>query len=80
MFDAAAIHHHHQIGQRHRFFLAMGDMDEGDSEFALQALQLFPHLDAQEGVESGERLIQKQHPRLHDQRPRQGHALLLPAG
>src|SRR3546814_10060185 len=38
LFDLAAVHHHHQVGQRHRLLLAVGDMDEADAEFLLQAL------------------------------------------
>ena len=34
-----------QVGQRHRLFLAVRDMDEGDAEPRLQRLQLGAHLD-----------------------------------
>ena len=37
LLDAAAVHHHNHIGERHRLFLAVGDVDEGNAEFALQA-------------------------------------------
>ena len=44
LHDAAVIHHHHQIGQRQRFLLAMGNVDEADAEFTLQTFQFFPHM------------------------------------
>ena len=74
------VHHDHEVGQRHRLFLAMGDVDEGDAELGLQALQLRAHLDAQERVERRERLVEQQDLRLGDQGARQRDALLLPAG
>ena len=78
--DHAVLHHHHQIRHRHRLILAVRDVDEGDLEFALQPLQFLAHLDAQERIERGQRLIQQQNFRMRDQRPRQSHALLLAAG
>ncbi|MDT4852710.1 hypothetical protein FQZ97_869520 [compost metagenome] len=80
LFDAAVVHHHHGVGQGHRLFLRMGDMDEGQAELALPVAQFGTHLDAQEGVERGERLVEQQHAGLGDERTRQRHALLLAAG
>ena len=44
LLDPAAVHHHHEVGERHRLVLAVGDVDEGDAELLLQALQLDAHL------------------------------------
>ena len=37
--DLTAAHDADAVGQHHRFFQVMGDMDEGDTELAVQALQ-----------------------------------------
>ena len=79
LFDVALVHHHHGVGQCHRFFLRVGDVDEGEAQLLLPAAQLGTHLDAQEGVECGQRLVQQQYTRLRDERPRQRHTLLLAA-
>jgi len=71
------MHHDHQIGQRHRFVLAVGDMDKGDAELALQPLQLLEHEAAQERVERRERLVEQQNLRLGDKRSRERNPLLL---
>jgi len=62
----------------------VGDVDEGDADvavadLALDALELDLHLLAQLQVERSQRLVQEQHARVHDQRPRERHALLLAA-
>ena len=51
---------HDEVGERHRLVLAVGDVDEGDAELLLQALQLGAHLDAQERIERRERLVEQQ--------------------
>jgi hypothetical protein len=51
LLDQAVVHHHHQIGERHRLLLAVGDVDEADAELGLQALQLVAHAHAQERIE-----------------------------
>ena len=58
----------------------MGDVDGGDAQFLLDAADLGAHGHAQLGVQVGQRLVKKQHARLHHQRAGQGHALLLAAG
>ena len=45
----------------------------------LPALQLGAHLDAQERIERGQRLVEEQHLGLGDERAGQRHALLLAA-
>ena len=80
LLDLALVHHHDLVGERHRLDLVVGDVDAGDAELLLDAADLGAHLLAQLGVQVGERLVHQQHLRLHHQRARQRHALLLPAG
>ena len=37
LLDPAVVHHHDEVGQRHRLFLAVRDVDEGDAELASAA-------------------------------------------
>ena len=80
LLDPALVHHHDVVGQRQRLVLAVGDLDEGDAELFLQALQLAAHPHPQERIERRERLVEEQDLRLGDQCARQRHALLLAAG
>ena len=77
--DVARLHHHDQIGQRHRLVLAVGDVNETDAEIALQPLQFAAHMLAQERIERRQRLVEQQHFWPRNQRARQRHALLLAA-
>ena len=79
LFDAAVIEHRDPIGHRQRFALIVGDEDKGDTQLALQLLQLALHLLAQFEIQRAERFVQQQHPRPIDQRARQRHALPLAA-
>jgi hypothetical protein len=38
LLDPARVHDHHQVGERHRLLLRVGDVDEGDAELALDRL------------------------------------------
>ena len=67
-------------GQRHRLDLVVGDVDDGLAEALVQLLDLDAHLDAQLGVEVGQRLVEQEHVRLAHQRPADGDALALAAG
>ncbi|MGY4597907.1 hypothetical protein ACVWXL_005653 [Bradyrhizobium sp. GM22.5] len=80
LLDPALLHHHHEIGERDRLELGMGDVNEGDTELLLHPPELLAHLHAELLVEGGQRLIEQKHPRLGDRRARQRHALLLAAG
>ena len=80
LLDPAVVHDDDQVGQRHRLFLAVRDVDEGDAERGLQLLQLGAHADLQERVERRQRLVEQQRFGIGDQRARQRHALLLAAG
>ena len=55
----------------------MGDVDAGDAQTLLDAPDLAAHLHTQFGVEVAQRLVEEEHFGLHDQRTRQGDALLL---
>ena len=68
------------MGQAHRLGLVVGHEDHRRPELALERLELGPGVDPQLGVEVRERLVHQEHPRLADDRPGQGDALLLAAG
>ena len=57
----------------------MRDIDRRRAVGALQFADLHAHVDAQLGVEIGERLVEHQQLRIDDERAGQRHALLLPA-
>ena len=80
LLDLAVAHHNDQVGKRHRLFLTVRDMDEGDAEVALEALEFGPHLDPQERIERRQRFVEQQDRRVGDERTGQGNALLLTAG
>ena len=80
LLDAAVVHDDDQVGQRHRLFLAVRDMDEGDAERRLQLLQFGAHADLQERIERRQRLVEQQRFRIGDQRAGERDALLLAAG
>ncbi len=58
----------------------MGHVDERDPDLLLDALELDLHLLAQLEVEGAERLVEEQHRRAVDERPRERDALGLAAG
>ena len=58
----------------------MGHEQEGGPDTRLQRFQLDAHLLPELGIEGGERLVEQQHVGIHDQGPRQGHALALATG
>ncbi|MCY1234030.1 hypothetical protein D9M72_465980 [compost metagenome] len=78
--DLAGGHHGDAVGKGQRFFLVVGDEDEGDAGFLLHPFQLHLHFLAQFQVERGERFVQQQHIRARRQGAGQGHPLLLAAG
>src|SRR4051794_4816024 len=61
LFDAAVVHHHDAVGQRHRFDLVVGDVDRGGADLLVYLLDFDPHLDAQFGVEVGQRFVEQEH-------------------
>jgi hypothetical protein len=80
LLDPARIHQDHDIGERHRLVLAVGDMDEGDAELALKLLQFRSHAQPQEWIKRGQRFVEQQDLRGCDQGAGERHALLLTAG
>ncbi len=76
----AFVHHRDRVRQGERLALVVSDVHGRDPELPLQALQLEAHALAQLRVEVGERLVEQEQLRLHDERPREREALLLPAG
>jgi len=58
----------------------VGDEDDGLVQLALQPQKFVLHLAADQRVERAERLVQEPQLRLHRQRSRDAHPLLLPAG
>ena len=79
LLDAAGVHHRDPMRQRERFGLVVRHVDERDADLLLQIDELDLHVLAELRVERRERLVQQQHRRMGDQRPRDRHALLLPA-
>jgi hypothetical protein len=67
------------VAERHRLGLVVGDVDGRDAEAPLQLGDVRAHLDAQLGVEVGERLVHQEHARLADDRPAHRDALALAA-
>ena len=65
---------------RQGLFLVVGDEDKRDAGVFLNLFQLLLHILAQLQVQCAQRLIQQQNLRLVDQRPGDGHPLLLAAG
>ena len=58
----------------------MGDVDGGDAEVLLHLLELVPKLDPELRVQVGEGLVHADDGGVGDQRPGDGHTLLLAAG
>ena len=79
LLDAPVVEHGDAVRQCHRLCLVVRDEDHGHAELAVQAADLQLHLLAQVLVERRQRFVHQHHPRLEHQRPRQRHALLLPA-
>ena len=77
LHDAPFIHHRNFMAERERFALVMGDVNRGQAEIALDALQFKAHAVTQLRIEVGERLIEQKQFRLHDKCARQRQALLL---
>ena len=73
-------HQDDRVGDVDRLGLVMGDEDRGDRVVVVQLAHQPTHLHPELDVKLGERLVEQQHLRLQDQRPGQGHPLLLAAG
>ena len=80
LHDLARPHDRDVRRQRQRLDLVVRDVDRGDAQLALQALELEAQRLAQLGVQVGQRLVEQQQRRLDDERAGQGQPLLLTAG
>ena len=80
LLDAAGVHDHHAVGERHRFDLVVRDVDRGSADLLVHFLDLGAHLHAQLGVQVGQRLVEQEHLRIAHDRAPHGHALALAAG
>ena len=80
LLQAPLMHHGDARGERHRLDLVVGHVDRGLAECLVQLLDLGPHLDAELGVEIGERLVEQEERRVADQRPAHRDPLALAAG
>ena len=79
LLDDALAEHGDAVGHAHRLDLVVRHVDERPAEVALQALELRAHLEPEQGVERGERLVEEQRPRVADERPTERDALPLAA-
>ena len=61
LLDAAIVECDDPVGQRHRFDLVVRDVDHGGPEFAVQPLDLEPHLHAQRCIEVRQRFVEQEH-------------------
>ncbi len=73
------VHDRDAVGDRERLLLVVRDVDGGRAVGALQLADLDAHVDAQLGVEVGQRLVEHQQRRFDHERAGQRHALLLAA-
>ena len=80
LLNHALLHENDGVRDAHGLFLVIGDKDGGNFGFQLDAAHLLTHLHAEAGVQVAQRLVQKQKGRILDQRPGDGHTLLLTAG
>ena len=80
LLDAAVVHHHDAVGQRHRLDLVVGDVDRGGADRLVHLLDLGAHLHAQLGVEVGQRLVEQEDLRVAHDGAAHRDALALAAG
>ena len=80
LLQQALMHDGDARGERHRLHLVVRDVDGGLVEPLVEFLDLRPHLDAELGVEVGERLVEEEQHRIAHQRAAHGDALPLAAG
>ena len=80
LLDAALMHDRDARRQRHRFDLVVGHVDGGLADLLVQLLDLHAHLDAQLGIEIGQRFVEQEEQGIAHQRPAHGDALALAAG
>ena len=67
LLDIALIHDNDRVRHRQRFFLVVGDIDEGNPKLILKADQFILHILAELEIKRTERLVKQKHLRLvHD--------------
>ena len=74
------VHHRDGVGHGHGLLLVVGDVDEREADFGLDALELQLHLSAQFQVQGSQRFIEQQHRRTVDDRAGKSDPLLLTTG
>ena len=77
LLEDPVLQHRDAVAHRHRLDLVVGDVDRGDAEVALDAGDLGAHLDAELGVEVGQRLVHQERGRLAHDGTAHGDALAL---
>src|SRR5436190_9144421 len=77
LLDPPLVHDRDPVGHRHRLLLVVRDVDEGDADVVLEALDEELHLLAELHIERAERLVEKQHTRAVDEGARKRDTLLL---
>ena len=80
LLEQALAHDRDPAAHRHRLDLVVGDVDDRRAEALVEAGDLGAGLDAQLGVEVGERLVHEEDGRLADDGPAERDALALAAG
>src|ERR1700682_4530030 len=80
MRDTAVFNDQNPVGQCDGFGDVMRDKDRRKSLIAPDPLQQPLHGNPRQGIERAERLVEGENAGMTDQRTRQRHALLLPAG
>ena len=73
------LHHHDAVGEEHRLFDVVRDVEHGAAEGLVDLGQLEVQPLAGELVERGERLVHKQDVGIRDEHAREAGALLHPA-
>ena len=79
LLDDALAQHGDAVGHAHRLDLVVRDIDERPAEVALEPLQLRAHLEAEQRVERGERLVEQERARVADERAPERDPLALAA-
>jgi hypothetical protein len=77
LLDAAGVHDHHHVGQRHGLDLVVRHEDRRCPEPVMQAPDFDPHLHAQLRIQIGQGLVEQKGLRLAHDRPAHGNALPL---
>ncbi len=80
LLDAAGAHHGDAVAERHGLDLVMRDVDRGRVRALVQQLDLGAHLDAQLGVQVGQRFVEQEQLGVAGQRTAHRDALALAAG